>query len=107
MNGSWQHGNIAQLNDNFTGFLPFADRITFRAIKPEGYVGDPVMFRPQGKYYFMWSGNEWTGPSYSVAYAVNSLPFGPFGRVGKVIQQDLAMGSGAGHHSVLLGSVYS
>ena len=99
--GGWQHCNIAQLNDDFTGFVPFADGTTFRAITPEGYVEGPVMFRRQGKYYFMWSEGEWTGSSYSVAYAVGDSPFGPFRRVGKVLQQDLAVGTGAGHHSVL------
>ena len=99
--GGWQHCNIAQLNGDFTGFVPFADGTTFRAITSEGYVEGPVMFRRQGKYYFMWSEGDWTGPSYSVAYAVGDSPFGPFQRMGKVLQQDLTVGTGAGHHSVL------
>lgn len=99
--GGWQHYNIAQLNDDFTGFVPFTDGTTFHAFTPEGYMEGPVMFRRLGKYYFMWSDGEWTGPSYSVIYAVGDSPFGPFRRVGKVLQQDLAVGTGAGHHSVL------
>ncbi|MFD1469601.1 glycoside hydrolase family 43 protein [Hymenobacter caeli] len=99
--GGWQHCNIAQLKDDFTGFVPFADGTTFRAITPPGYVEGPVMFRRQGKYYFMWSEGDWTGPSYAVAYAVGTSPFGPFRREGKVLQQDAAIGTGAGHHSVL------
>jgi len=99
--GGWRHCNIARLKDDFTGFVPFADGTTFRPITPQGYVEGPVMFRRQGKYYFMWSEGDWTGPSYSVAYAVADSPFGPFARVGKVLQQDLKIGTGAGHHSVI------
>jgi len=99
--GGWQHCNIARLKDDFTGFLPFADGTTFKSITPEKYVEGPLMFRRQGKYYFMWSEGGWTGPDYSVAYAVGSSPFGPFRRVGKILQQDPRVGTGAGHHSVI------
>lgn len=99
--GGWQHCNIARLKDDFTGFAPFADGTVFKPITPQGYVEGPVMFRRRGKYYFMWSEGDWTGPEYSVAYAVGDSPFGPFRRVGKVLRQDLAVGTGAGHHSVL------
>jgi beta-xylosidase len=99
--GGWQHCNIAQLKDDFTGFVPYADGSTFRSITPQGYVEGPIMFRRNGKYYFMWSEGEWTGASYSVAYAVGDSPFGPFQRVGKILQEDPRIGTGAGHHSVL------
>jgi beta-xylosidase len=59
------------------------------------------MFRKDGKYYFMWSEGGWTGPNYSVAYATGDSPQGPFKRVGKVLQQDREIATGAGHHSVL------
>jgi hypothetical protein len=36
-----------------------------------------------------------------VAYAVGPSPLGPFERVGKILQQDPAVATGAGHHSVL------
>jgi uncharacterized protein YfaT (DUF1175 family) len=32
---------------------------------------------------------------------VGSSPFGPFERVGKILQQDSTVATGAGHHSVL------
>ena len=99
--GGWQHCNIARLKSDFTGFVPFADGTVFKSITPPGYVEGPVLFRRQGKYYFMWSEGDWTGPDYSVAYAVADSPFGPFRRAGKVLQQDLKIGTGAGHHSVL------
>jgi hypothetical protein len=49
----------------------------------------------------MWSEGGWTGPNYAVAYAVGASAFGPFERVGKILQQDPAVATGAGHHSVL------
>ncbi len=99
--GGWRHCNIARLNDDFTGFVPFPDGTTFREITPEGYVEGPFLFIRHGKYYFMWSEGGWTGPNYSVAYATADSPFGPFRRVGKVLKQDPAIATGAGHHSVI------
>ncbi|MGF7217780.1 beta-xylosidase [Spirosoma lacussanchae] len=99
--GGWGHCNIAQLTSDYKGFIPFADGTTFREITPKNYVEGPIMFVRNGRYYFMWSEGGWTGPNYSVAYAVGSSPFGPFERVGKVLQQDPTVATGAGHHSVI------
>jgi beta-xylosidase len=99
--GGWRHCNIARLKDDFTGFVPFADGTTFKEITPEGYVEGAYMLLKDGKYYFMWSEGGWTGPNYAVAYAIGQTPFGPFERVGKILQQDPSVATGAGHHSVL------
>ncbi|WP_121355217.1 glycoside hydrolase family 43 protein [Flavisolibacter nicotianae] len=99
--GGWRHCNIAKLNKDFTGFVPFDDGTTFKEITPRGYVEGSFMFRKDNKYYFMWSEGGWTGPNYSVAYAVAETPFGPFERIGKILQQDSTVATGAGHHSVL------
>ena len=99
--GGWRHCNIAMLNKDFSGFLPFPDGAFFKEITPEHYVEGPFMFVRKGRYYFMWSEGGWTGPDYSVAYAVSSSPMGPFKRVGKILQQDAAVATGAGHHSIL------
>lgn len=99
--GGWKHCNIARLNDDFTGFVPFADGSTFKEITPTGYVEGAYMLQKDGKYYFMWSEGGWTGPNYAVAYAVGTTPFGPFERVGKILAQDSTVATGAGHHSVL------
>jgi beta-xylosidase len=99
--GGWRHCNIARLNDNFTGLVPFPDGTTFKEITPEGYVEGAFMLLKDGKYYFMWSEGGWTGPDYAVAYAVGSTPFGPFARQGRILQQDPSVATGAGHHSVL------
>jgi beta-xylosidase len=89
------------LKDDFTGFIPLNDTSTFKEITPENYVEGPFMFIRNGKYYFMWSEGGWTGPDYSVAYAIGDSPFGPFKRVGKILQQDPSIATGAGHHSVI------
>jgi len=99
--GGWRHCNIGKLNDDFTGFVPFDDGTTFREITPEGYVEGSFMLLKDGQYYFMWSEGGWTGPDYAVAYAVSSSPTGPFERIGKILQQDPEVATGAGHHSVL------
>ena len=99
--GGWRHCNIAKLNADFTGFVPHADGSTFKEITPAGYVEGSFMFVKDGKYYFMWSEGGWTGPNYAVAYAVGSSPLGPFVRAAKILQQDPAVATGAGHHSVL------
>jgi beta-xylosidase len=99
--GGWRHCNIAKLKSDFTGFVPFDDGIVFKEITPKGYVEGPFMFRKDNKYYFMWSEGNWTGPDYSVAYAIASSPLGPFERIGKILQQDSTVATGAGHHSVI------
>jgi beta-xylosidase len=99
--GGWRHCNVVKLRSDFTGIEPFEDGQLFREITPENYVEGPFMFRRNGKYYFMWSEGGWTGPDYSVAYAIADSPFGPFKRVGKILQQDLTVATGAGHNSII------
>ncbi|MDR1582443.1 MAG: glycoside hydrolase family 43 protein [Prevotellaceae bacterium] len=99
--GGWGHCNIVRFNDDFTALQPFADGEIFKEVTPEGYTEGPFVFKKDGKYYFMWSEGGWTGPNYSVAYAIASSPFGPFERVGKILQQDSTVATGAGHHSVM------
>ncbi len=99
--GGWGHCNIARLKDDFTAIIPLDDGTMFKEITPDKYVEGPFMFVRQNKYYFMWSEGGWTGPDYSVAYAMSSSPFGPFERVGKVLSQDSTVATGAGHHSVM------
>lgn len=99
--GGWRHCNVAQLNDTFTGFVPYPDGSLFKEITPEGYVEGPFMFIKNGKYYFMWSEGDWGGPEYSVAYAIADSPLGPFKRIDKILKQDPSVATGAGHHSVI------
>ena len=99
--GGWGRCNVVKLNDDFTGLLPFEDGTYYREVTPENYTEGPFMFIRDGKYYFMWSEGGWGGPDYSVAYAIADNPFGPFKRIGKILQQDPEIATGAGHHSVI------
>lgn len=99
--GGWRHCNIAKLNDDFTGFIPFHNGIVFKEITPQNYVEGPFMFKKDGKYYFMWSEGGWGGPNYCVAYAISDSLLGPYNRIGKILEQDPAIATGAGHHSVI------
>jgi len=99
--GGWRHCNMVKLNADFTGLVPFEDGEIYKEVTPESYVEGPFMFIKDGKYYFMWSEGGWTGPNYSVAYAISDSPFGPFDRVGTILQQDMEVARGAGHHSVM------
>jgi hypothetical protein len=99
--GGWRHCNVVRLTPDLLGVAPFPDGGTFREITPANYVEGPFVFRRQGRYYLMWSEGGWQGPDYSVAYAIGDSPTGPFERVGKVLQQDQAVATGAGHHSVI------
>jgi len=99
--GGWRHCNIVKLRDDLAGIEPLEDGTLYKEITPQGYVEGPFMFIHKDKYYFMWSEGGWTGPDYSVAYAISDSPFGPFERIGKILQQDPSIATGAGHHSVI------
>ena len=99
--GGWRHCNVVKLNDDFTGLVPFEDGEYYKEVTPEKYVEGPFMFIKDGKYYFMWSEGGWTGPDYCVAYAIADNPLGPFERIGKILERDPEVGTGAGHHSII------
>ena len=99
--GGWKHCNIVKLKSDFTGLEPFEDGSLYKEITPQGYVEGPFMFLRNNKYYFMWSEGGWGGPNYRVAYAISDSPTGPFERIGTILQQDTAVATGAGHHSLI------
>lgn len=102
--GGWKHANIVRLKDDFTGVRPMDDGTVFKEITPAPeYVEGPLMFKRDGKYYFLWSEGGWTGPDYAVAYAIGDSPLGPFKRIGRILQQDPKIGTGAGHNSIFRG----
>lgn len=100
--GGWKHCNVVKLAPDLMSVVPFPDGDTYKEITPDPeYVEGSFMVKRQGIYYLMWSEGEWTGPDYSVAYAMSDSPFGPFKRAGKILQQDMRIARGAGHHSVV------
>ena len=101
--GGWGHCNMVKLSDDLLHLVPFEDGSLCKEVTPDNYVEGPFMLKHQGKYYFMWSEGDWNGPDYCVAYAMADSPFGPFKRVGKILEQDEEVATGAGHHSVIKG----
>ncbi|WP_312697643.1 MULTISPECIES: glycoside hydrolase family 43 protein [Sphingobacterium] len=99
--GGWGHCNVVKLSDDFKSLVPFEDGTIYKEVTPENYTEGPFMFIKDNKYYFMWSEGGWTGPDYKVAYAISDTPFGPFERIGTVLQPDPKIAYGAGHHSVI------
>ena len=99
--GGWGHCNVVKLKHDFSGLLPFEDGSFYKEITPDKYVEGSFMIKRNGKYYFMWSEGGWGGPDYCVAYAISDSPFGPFNRVGKILEQDPIIARGAGHHSMI------
>lgn len=99
--GGWRHCNVVLLNDDFTALVPFEDGEIYKEVTPENYVEGPFMFKKNGKYYFMWSEGGWGGPDYCVAYAIADSPFGPFNRIGKILELDETVATSAGHHSIM------
>jgi beta-xylosidase len=101
--GGWAHCNIVKLANDFKSVVPFPDGSLFKEMTPDNYVEGPFMLKRNGKYYFMWSEGGWGGPDYCVAYAIGDTPFGPWKRIGKILEQDPEVATGAGHHSVIRG----
>ncbi len=99
--GGWKHCNVVRLSPDFKKLLPFEDGSLYKEVTPEGYVEGPFMLYREGKYYFMWSEGSWTKDNYKVAYAIADSPLGPFKREETILQSDPALGTGAGHHSVV------
>ncbi len=101
--GGWGRCNITKLAPDFKSLVPFEDGEYYKDITPENYVEGPFVLKRKDKYYFMWSEGAWTGPDYCVAYAIADSPMGPWKRIGKILEQDAEIATGAGHHSVIKG----
>ena len=99
--GGWGHCNVVKLADDMKSLIPFEDGSIYKEVTPRNYVEGSVMFKRDGKYYFMWSEGAWTGPDYCVSYAIADSPVGPFESLGKILTRDDKVGTGAGHHSVI------
>lgn len=99
--GGWKHCNVVRLSPDLRSVVPHADGSLYKEITPPGYVEGSFMIERNGTYYLMWSEGGWTGPDYSVAYAMGPGPTGPFKPMGKILKQDFEIARGAGHHSVV------
>ena len=93
--GGHSHANVAKLNEDMISIGS-----EFKEITPENYVEGSQMIKRNGIYYLMWSEGGWTGPDYSVSYAMADSPLGPFNRKDRILQQDSAVAKGSGHNGV-------
>lgn len=94
--GGWRHAIVVKLGRDM-----ISTEGEFLEITPKGYVEGPFMMKRGGKYYYMWSEGSWGDSSYGVAYAISDSPTGPFERKARILESDMSVGKGAGHHSVL------
>lgn len=97
--GGWRHCNIAIMNEDMTGLVPFEDGNIVKEITPPDYVEGPCMFKRNGKYYFMWSSGDWAKGDYRVNAAFADTPFGPFEDYTQVLSTgDGSIANGPGHN---------
>jgi beta-xylosidase len=95
--GGHGHCVVAPLTPTMCAF-----RRGFREITPSAtYVEGPFMLKRRGVYYLTWSEGNWTDETYSAKYGTADSPYGPFIAGGKILQNDLSVALGAGHHSIL------
>ncbi|WP_052360648.1 glycoside hydrolase family 43 protein [Oceanobacillus manasiensis] len=99
--GGWGQCNVVKLNTDMISLGTFDDGSVYKDITPNFFVEGPCMIKRKNKYYFMWSEGGWGGPDYSVAYGISESPLGPFNRVGKILEKDPKVATGAGHHGVI------
>ncbi|KAI0459320.1 glycosyl hydrolase [Xylaria acuta] len=99
--GGHSHCNMAKINDDMISIGQFDDGTSYKEITPEGYTEGTQMIKRNEKYYLMWSEGGWTGPDYSVSYAMSDSVLGPFTKVAKILQQDPEVAKGSGHNGVL------
>ncbi|KAI1264274.1 carbohydrate-binding module family 66 protein [Xylariaceae sp. FL1019] len=99
--GGHSHCNMAKLNEDMISIGEFSNGSSYVEITPENYVEGPQMLKRNGKYYLFWSEGTWTGPDYSVSYAMSDSITGPFKKVAKILEQDSAVAKGSGHNGVI------
>ncbi|KAI1097188.1 carbohydrate-binding module family 66 protein [Jackrogersella minutella] len=98
--GGHSHANVAKINEDMISIGTFDDGTQYKEITPENYVEGPQMIKRNGTYYLQWSEGDWTGPDYSVSYAMSDSPLGPFKKVAKILEQDSTVAKGSGHNGV-------
>ncbi len=100
--GGWGHCNVAVMNEEMTGFVPYEDGSVFKEITPPDYVEGPCMMKRGNTYYFMWSAGGWTEGTYHVNYTKSDSPFGPFTEAKEILSSgDGTLANGPGHNGFL------
>lgn len=98
--GGWQHCNVAVMNEDMNGFVPFKDGSLFKAITPNNYVEGPCMLKRNGVYHFMWSEGDWVNGTYHVctSHSTDPLKINPDGIT---ILESSDIADGPGHHGFI------
>lgn len=99
--GGWSHCNVAIMNEDMTGFVPFENGELFHEITPPSYVEGPCMLKKGDTYFFMWSKGNWGDGTYSVCYAASKSPSGGFDEPHTILQRQDGVAEGPGHHGYL------
>lgn len=99
--GGWSHCNVAIMNEDMTGFVPFENGELFHEITPPSYVEGPCMLKKGDTYFFMWSKGNWGDGTYSVCYAASKSPIGGFDEPHTILQRQDGVAEGPGHHGYL------
>ena len=97
--GGWGHCNIAIMNEEMNGFVPFSDGEIFKEITPPDYVEGPCVFKRGEEYYFMWSAGNWSAGTYHVNVARAKSLFDDFSNYRTILQTgDCEFANGPGHN---------
>ena len=101
--GGWSHCNVCRMSEDMTKIVPLEEGSdeTVREITPKDYTEAPCMLKYKGKYFFMWSGGGWVNGSYHVSYAVSDSPLGKFEDAVSILETQLPVADGPGHHGYL------
>lgn len=98
--GGWHHCNVAVMNSEMNGFVPFGDGSLFKEITPENYTEGPCMLKRNGIYHFMWSEGNWTNGTYHVCASHSFDPL-TINKKGKIILDSSEIANGPGHHGYI------
>ncbi len=94
-------------NGTLTVFKLKSDMITLdgdpTTIKLKQFREGIVVFKRQGKYYFMWSVDDARSDDYRVAYGISDSPYGPVTSPTNnfIVLRQHGLAKGTGHHSVV------
>ncbi len=95
--GGWGHCNMVKLADDFKSIVPFPDGSLYKEVTPKGlYRRNGSCLRRTGNTISCGARATGSGTVTGVAYAIADSPFGPFERVGTILESDPEVGTGAG-----------
>lgn len=99
--GGCDHCNVAIMNEDMNGFVPFDNGELFKEITPESYHEAPCMFKRNGIYYFMWSTGNWENSTYKVLYGMGNSPLDNFEPIYEILGNDDNVAKAPGHNGYI------